>query len=49
MTKTKLQKFSEETMQSLAELGEVLLRIRKRLLAEGKIKIENGKIVIIKK
>jgi hypothetical protein len=48
MTKTKPQKFSEETIQSLKELGEILLRIRKRLVSEGKAKIENGKIVIIK-
>lgn len=48
MTKTKPQKFSEETIQSLKQLGEILLRIRKRLVSEGKVKIENGKIVIIK-
>jgi hypothetical protein len=45
---TKSQKFSKETIEGLKQLGEILLRIRKRLLSEGKAKIENGKIVIIK-
>lgn len=34
--------FSDETIQSLGELGEVFKRIRQRLIAEGKItKYEN--------
>jgi hypothetical protein len=38
--------FSEEELKSLFELGEVLRKIRSRLLAEGKIKIdENGKTI----
>lgn len=43
----KKQHFSEETMQGLIELGEILRRIRNRLVSEGKAKIENGKLIII--
>ena len=40
--------FSEEELKSLFELGEVLRKIRSRLLAEGKIKIdENGKTIFL--
>jgi len=49
MTKTKPQKFSKETLEGLQELGEVLLKIVKRLVSEGKAKIVEGKIVILKK
>ncbi len=31
------QLFTEETVDALQELGEILKRIRKRLIAEGKI------------
>lgn len=38
--------FSDEELRSLVELGDLLRQIRKRLLAEGKIWIdENGKTV----
>ena len=40
--------FSEEELKSLFELGEVLRKIRSRLLAEGKIKIdENGNTIFL--
>lgn len=40
--------FSEEELKSLTELGYVLRKIRSRLLAEGKIKIdENGKTIFL--
>jgi len=48
MTKTKSQPLSEETLESLEELGAVLMKIVRRLVSEGKAKIENGKVVIIK-
>lgn len=40
--------FNEEELKSLFELGEVLRKIRSRLLAGGKIKIdENGKTIFL--
>lgn len=48
MKETKRKKFSEETIQSLVDLGKVLLRIHKRLVAEGKTKVVNGKVVFLK-
>ena len=48
MIKTKPEKLSEETLESLKELGAVLMKIVRRLVSEGKAKIENGKVVIIK-
>lgn len=39
--------FSEETIESLKDLGIVLLKIRHRLVTEGKVKVKNGKIVAI--
>lgn len=39
---------SEETIQALIKLSEVVRRIHNRLVAEGKIKVVNGKIVEIK-
>jgi hypothetical protein len=40
--------FSEEELKNLFGLGEVLRKIRSRLLAEGKIKIdENGKTIFL--
>ncbi len=40
--------FTKEELKSLFELGEVLKRIRSRLLAEGKIKIDkNGKTIFL--
>ncbi len=36
--------FTEETMSSLIELGEVIDRIRRRLVASGEYVIKNGKI-----
>lgn len=44
----KKQIFSEDELRSIAELGFVLRKIRSRLLAEGKIKIDkNGKTVFL--
>ena len=37
----------EETIISIRELGNVLYKIHTRLLNEGKIKIENGKIIFL--
>ena len=48
MKNSSKNKFSEETMKGLIELGAVILKIRNRLVAEGKIKVVNGKIIIIK-
>lgn len=36
---------TEEEMENIIALGEVLRGIHNRLLKEGKIKIENGKII----
>mgnify|MGYP001583288307 CR=1 FL=1 len=38
--------FSEETTESLKDLGEVLLKIHHRLVAEGRVEVKNGKIII---
>ena len=43
--KRKKNIFSEETIKSLTELGDVLRGIHNRLLKEGVIKIKNGKVV----
>lgn len=47
MTKDK-EILSEETLQALEAMGEVLLRIRKRMLSEG-FDVIDGKIVSLKK
>lgn len=39
--------FTEEELKGLVELGEVLRKIHNRLLAEGKIKIVDGKTVFL--
>lgn len=46
-TKKKSQ-LSEEAIQALIQLGEVLRPIARRLVAEGKAKVKNGKLVFIK-
>lgn len=38
----------EETIQALIQLGEVLRPIAHRLVAEGKAKVEDGKLIFIK-
>jgi hypothetical protein len=38
------QKLPEETIKSLIELGEVLRGVCERLLAEGKVRVVDGKI-----
>lgn len=44
----KEQIFTEEEIRGIAELGEVLRGIHSRLVAEGKVRVdENGKIVFI--
>jgi hypothetical protein len=48
MTKKK-NIFTEEEIRNIAELGEVLRKIRSRLLAEGKIRVENGKTIFLEK
>lgn len=40
-------KFTDEEIQQFVELGEVLRKIHARLMAEGKIKMVNGKIVFL--
>ncbi len=45
MTKTKPAKLSEETIESVIRLGEVLRSILARLVDEGKAKIVDGKII----
>ena len=47
MKEIKRKEFSEETIQSLVDLGKVLLEIHKRLVLEGKVKVVNGKIVFL--
>lgn len=44
---TKKSSFSEETIRSLVEYGEVLRRIHNRLVAEGKVKVIDGKIMFL--
>jgi len=46
---TKKKVFSEETMQALMELGEVLKRIARRLIVEGKARVVDGKIVFLER
>ncbi len=46
--KTKPTKLPEETLASLDRLGEVLRGILARLIDEGKARIVDGKIVILK-
>lgn len=41
--------FSEETIKSLEELGDVLRKIHNRLLAEGKIIRKDGKTIFLDK
>lgn len=41
-------KLSEETIKAAIGLGEVLRKIHTRLVAEGKVKVVNGKVVFIK-
>ncbi len=41
--------FSEETIKSLVEYGEVLRRIHNRLVVEGKVKVVDGKIIFLDK
>ena len=43
----KKSKLSDETIQSVIELGVVLRQIHNRLVAEGKVKVVNGKIVFL--
>ncbi len=38
---------SQEEINSISELGEVLRKIHNRLLSEGKIKIKNGKTIFL--
>lgn len=41
--------FTEEEIKSFSNLGEVLLRIHKRLVVEGKVKVnKKGKVIFIK-
>ena len=44
----KRKKFSEETIQSLIEYGEVLRVIHNRLVKEGQVKVVNGKVIFLK-
>ena len=39
--------FSQEELDNIAGLGEILRKIRSRLLLEGKIKVENGKTIFL--
>ncbi len=49
MTKKPKQTLPEETIQALIKLGEVLRPIADRMVAEGKAKVKNGKLIILKK
>lgn len=40
---------SDETIESLTKLGDVLLSIHIRLVKEGKVKVENGKTIFLEK
>ena len=42
--KTKDEVLTEETLQSLEAIGEVLLRIRKRMISEG-FDVVDGKVI----
>lgn len=48
MKKPKTQSLSDETIESLQRLGGILMKVVERLVREGKAKIENGKVVILK-
>lgn len=39
--------FSQEELDNITELGEVLQKIHNRLLLEGKIKVENGTTIFL--
>ena len=43
----KSQIFSDETIESLREYGEVLRDIHNRLVKEGKVKVIDGKIIFL--
>lgn len=43
----KKSKLSEETRQAVVKLGEVLRPIANRLIAEGKARVENGKVIFL--
>jgi len=46
--KKKKHIFTDDELRGISELGEVLRGIHKRLLAEGKIKVdENGKAIFL--
>ena len=47
MAKPKKHIFSQEELDNIAGLGEVLRKIHRRLLLEGKIKVENGKTIFL--
>ena len=47
--KKKSDIFSQEEIDNIAGLGEVLRKIHNRLLSEGKIKVENGKTIFLEK
>jgi len=50
MTKAKPKTtLPEETIQALIQLGEVLRPIADRMVAEGKAKVKNGKLIILNK
>ena len=40
---------SQEEIDNIAGLGEVLRKIHSRLLSEGKIRVENGKTIFLEK
>lgn len=45
MEKPKKYLLSDETVEALVKLGEVLRPIHDRLVREGKIKVDDGKII----
>lgn len=47
MKKNKKQIFTQEEIDRISALGDVLRKILSRLLKEGKAKIENGKVVFL--
>ena len=48
MKKQKSKPLPEETVQAVIRLGEVLRPIARRLIAEGKAKMVDGKLIFIK-
>jgi hypothetical protein len=40
--------FTREELDNIEVLGDVLRKIHNRLLAEGKVRVENGKVVFLK-